>query len=93
MCANGRGTRTPFAWNMWCFTRRKEHTRWQLEERCVLDNTQLELALRSDHRSAVQWKMFVRSGPIGPVTEADLDGVSALRAAAFLDDVLNMHAG
>ena len=42
---------------------------------------------------SAQWTAVVRKGPIGPVTQADLDNISALRAAAFLNAVLELHAG
>ena len=35
----------------------------------------------------------VSSGPTGPVTLADLDDISALTATAFLNAVLELHAG
>ena len=34
-----------------------------------------------------------KKGPIAPVTQADLDDISALRVPAFLNAVLEIHAG
>ena len=49
------------------------------------------LSLQSE--ISVQWAAVVGRGPLEPATQADLDNISARRAAAFSSAVLQLHAG